>query len=791
MSLIIKGNPNDRRKHELIHEKGRNGTYCTYCKKYFDDIKIHDETAHKDFLFTCDVCNRKFLTAKDIKRHKLMKHQNEAFICDLCGHGYGDLYHIRLHIQNHIAADVRNSQDPSRVLDCSICGKHFNYPRSVVRHILSVHEKVKDFECEYCDKRFSDKGDLNKHMKRFHEDRNFGKFCKYCKVTVEDMKDHFEQLHADLQFICDVCHIRFKTASSLSYHKQKHETKVKPKFKCSTCDKSFSFKSLLTKHEAIHRVKKAVKVKKVENEYVEIKQEPMDHVEAIISYDDYEGGSSDVAKVKQEPIESIQETTEVFVVSNIKHEESENEEIYHEENTKSSTSDYEVDNIDDEDWSKNDTDSSEEESKSDIKVKDEEISSPPRKKRKFSEFGSFKLIVDRYPLEKDGKKLQVRCRLCCEVFKGVLEYRDHFLENHSEKDNEGNCKECNITFDNHKSRLEHYKLVHEKFKCIMCKLEFSSHRLLREHNKEDHQDKDSKLMCSFCGKTYCSQISLNFHIDATHNEIRFPCDLCDKSYSFKSALYKHRQVFHIEGRTKKCPHCEFKAGSKHEIKLHFNNHHNLNRKSTRADISCVQCGMQFHNESTLKRHDFYMHGGILMRHRKKCMFCEEPLVHSDKARRHVTQVHLHGKKPLRQCGYCKVEIKLYEDYKQHIESHPGVYICITCGDAHFTQESLDIHQQIHARIQMHLRKFFCDFCPHRTFTKAQMLVHMTKHRRLPELHTCEICGKGFKIASSLYTHRLYHNEGTIPCNMCDKKFVRKAELKNHVMKEHTLEKPFK
>jgi DNA-directed RNA polymerase subunit RPC12/RpoP len=92
---------------------------------------------------------------------------------------------------------------------------------------------------------------------------------------------------------------------------------------------------------------------------------------------------------------------------------------------------------------------------------------------------------------------------------------------------------------------------------------------------------------------------------------------------------------------------------------------------------------------------------------------------------------------------------------------------------------------------MNLRKCSCDHCGHKTFTKSQMAVHMTRHAVTPDLHTCEVCGKGFKIRSSLYTHRLYHDDPTIKCSMCEKKFYRNTELKQHIRRMHTMEKPFK
>ena len=67
---------------------------------------------------------------------------------------------------------------------------------------------------------------------------------------------------------------------------------------------------------------------------------------------------------------------------------------------------------------------------------------------------------------------------------------------------------------------------------------------------------------------------------------------------------------------------------------------------------------------------------------------------------------------------------------------------------------------------------------------------MIKHLKEPEKLYCDICGKEFKLASSLYTHRKYHGEGEFPCTHCDRKFARNAELVAHI-RTHTNEKPFR
>lgn len=67
---------------------------------------------------------------------------------------------------------------------------------------------------------------------------------------------------------------------------------------------------------------------------------------------------------------------------------------------------------------------------------------------------------------------------------------------------------------------------------------------------------------------------------------------------------------------------------------------------------------------------------------------------------------------------------------------------------------------------------------------------MLKHIKECKMHYCDICGKGFKFQSSLYTHRKYHLEGELSCTQCDRKFVRNHDLIIHLRK-HNNERPFR
>ena len=63
---------------------------------------------------------------------------------------------------------------------CKICEKSFSSKQYLNRHIKSVHEGIKDHKCDLCEKSFSTKQYLNTHMKSVHEGIKDHK-CELCE----------------------------------------------------------------------------------------------------------------------------------------------------------------------------------------------------------------------------------------------------------------------------------------------------------------------------------------------------------------------------------------------------------------------------------------------------------------------------------------------------------------------------------------------------------------------------------------------------------------------------------
>ena len=85
----------------------------------------------------------------------------------------------------------------ANLLSCEICNKTFSTKGNLKKHVSSVHERKKPFECEICNKVFFEKGTLKIHISSVHEKKKSFE-CDICEKTfaVKDkLKRHVSFVH--------------------------------------------------------------------------------------------------------------------------------------------------------------------------------------------------------------------------------------------------------------------------------------------------------------------------------------------------------------------------------------------------------------------------------------------------------------------------------------------------------------------------------------------------------------------------------------------------------------------
>ena len=147
--------------------------------------------------------------------------------------------------------DIANRKQTWKHL-CHICDFVTNVKGGLTYH-LCVHGIGERFKCDQCDKDFSKKGGLKRHIQTQHETTK-KTICHICQKDFPNeiyLKNHIYSIHAEKKMQCDACPKMFGTLCSLKLHKK--AVHVLYSFKCTQCKKRYKTQGALNCHvRSIH-----------------------------------------------------------------------------------------------------------------------------------------------------------------------------------------------------------------------------------------------------------------------------------------------------------------------------------------------------------------------------------------------------------------------------------------------------------------------------------------------------------------------------------------------------------
>ena len=259
---------------------------CSKCKVVFvvdKNFKNHIRTCGSEILNGCrdfkqfNTVESEWSTDdKDRSDTDTMK-QNAESLCqyDLCEEGFEtksdlkeDLLQTHCEEKSHQCAQCNKSftlksslakhvrvQHGENPYQCAVCGESFSFKGKLRRHMTAEHSSDKPYQCDQCGRSFTQKGNMVEHMWTHSEETPYQcDQCNRCFGSKHRLERHVATHSGDKPHQCNKCEMSFLLKQGLTRHLLTHNTE-KP-HQCDYCGKSFMTERYLSQHMVIHTVEK-------------------------------------------------------------------------------------------------------------------------------------------------------------------------------------------------------------------------------------------------------------------------------------------------------------------------------------------------------------------------------------------------------------------------------------------------------------------------------------------------------------------------------------------------------
>ncbi|XP_037032514.1 zinc finger protein 2-like [Bradysia coprophila] len=138
---------------------------CATCQQTFPTEFLMSQHALRthapehEYVYKCYICPKKYNQEAALKRHvKLHTDPKKPVTCELCETILGR--------PNRLKPHMRALHNPNNPYKCTICLQTFREQKILNSHTTQVHEQT--ILCEYCNKSFSKRHGLRRHIRQFH-----------------------------------------------------------------------------------------------------------------------------------------------------------------------------------------------------------------------------------------------------------------------------------------------------------------------------------------------------------------------------------------------------------------------------------------------------------------------------------------------------------------------------------------------------------------------------------------------------------------------------------------------
>ena len=229
-----------------------NKYFKTYKSFLIHFEKIHGNCQRT---FICQICKKTTTTRVTLRRHMKNLHHGikrvSKFECDICENRFTNGSQFKLHMISRHSYEQLLQKVFSKKFQCQKCKKSLGSNFTLKRHLEVVHHGLQPFSCNLCEKSFKQSKDLKLHIDTIHHGIKFP--CGICSRVFDlphSLYKHKRFKHLEilkiLKYECDICEKKFTDARKLKGHMvSKHSFSV---FKCDFCEIDFTARWNLKEH---------------------------------------------------------------------------------------------------------------------------------------------------------------------------------------------------------------------------------------------------------------------------------------------------------------------------------------------------------------------------------------------------------------------------------------------------------------------------------------------------------------------------------------------------------------
>ncbi|VEN35919.1 unnamed protein product [Callosobruchus maculatus] len=425
------------------------------------------------------------------------------------------------------------------------------------------------------------------------------------------------------------------------------------------------------------------------------------------------------------------------------------------------------------------------------------------------------------------------CIHCSAVFKDEAYLQDHIIEKHpnfisSVTRKIYHCTKCPFKttisskyFYTHLMQHPDISVLNRGTKCLYCGKLFENKVVLDDHIIKKHPN-------------FASSVTRKIH----------ECTKCDYKTTLKN-FFKLHMLKHPETSAcyslRKCPHCDKAFALKISLDEHIvKNHPSFISSISRSVHECITCTYKTVKRNNMKKHMVQHPELVANRLIRRCDYCDKTFLQKRSLNDHILEEHpdfiASVSSKVYTCSECDFKTIVISAFQRHLLEHHGIAVntklnnCPHCDEAFERKTALDNHilkkhKDFSESVSRQIHE--CTHCPFKTTIRRYLDRHQLKHPETAanfSFSVCEHCGKSYKSKTMLddhiirkhpsflasttskihacsncdykttlmhfyKLHLLKHPETACDydysrCPHCDKEFVRKMSLDDHIVKNH-------